>query len=318
MRLIFPFQIIVNELSLGAQYPSFSASLEGLRYFSDLCYRMRNHGFGKLLISRELFQAMVYDRIPLSQCLNLISERDLRLKLKDLLINSDTIADDIRTTADFECRFHGRTAIGLGIAHSMDTRMPTISFTGHPDFSITDIPVSWLSLENIEHEYDAIVKTYQNETQITASVEQEWQALFRSVFSSGALLLKKATAAFPFLSFSEPAIEALSMMTGNDALFPNVCITLESLNRAMSFVRNNGGDYMLHLKTKLLPVTEDESASVHNDQRLRNARRFKWPDGQQRYCFPHKTLGSKHRLHFCPDQTTHTVYVGYIGVHLPL
>jgi len=318
MRLIFPFQIVVNELSLEAQYPSFSASLEGLRYFADLCYRMRNHGFGKLLISRELFQAIVYDRIPLSHCLNLISERDLRLQLKDLLINSDTIADDIRTTADFECRFHGRMAIGLGIAHSMDARMPTVSFTGHPDFSVSDISVSWLSLENIEHEYDAIVKTYQNETQITAPVEQEWRDLFRSVFSSGVLLLEKAAEAFPFLSFSEPAIEALKNMSGNDALFQNVCITLEGLNRAMLFIRDNGGDYMLHLKTNILPVKEDESDSVHKDRRLCNERRFKWPDGQQRYCFPHKTFGSNYRLHFCPDLTTHTVYVGYIGVHLPL
>ncbi len=289
-----------------------------MRCFVKLCFRMKKHGFGKLLISRELYQAIVYDSIPLSKCLYMITERDLRVGLIALLNQSDTLAEDIRTTADFECRFTGRMAIGLGIAHSMDARMPTISFSDHPDFSATDIPVSWLSLENIDHEYDAIVKTYQKEAQISASAEKEWQDLLRCVFPNGALLLENAAEAFPFLSFSEPAIEALKNMRGNDALFPNVCITLESLNRAMSFIRDNGGDYMLHLKTNILPVKEDESRSVHNDERLRDARKFKWPDGQQHYCFPHKTFGSNYRLHFCPDKTTHTVYVGYIGVHLPL
>lgn len=58
----------------------------------------------------------------------------------------------------------------------------------------------------------------------------------------------------------------------------------------------------------------DESDTVKRSPNLRRQRLFTGPDGVQRECFPHVLLGGL-RLHFCFAR--HTVWVGYLGPHLP-
>lgn len=59
-----------------------------------------------------------------------------------------------------------------------------------------------------------------------------------------------------------------------------------------------------------------ESTTTNNNPRLSAQRWFKLPDGRKEYFEPHIKMGNI-RIHFFPDNNNHTIYVGYIGPHLP-
>lgn len=62
-----------------------------------------------------------------------------------------------------------------------------------------------------------------------------------------------------------------------------------------------------------------ESSYVENDPKLKNMRRFKLPNGENRYFMYHFDYPATFcgRIHFFPDDTEKKCYVGYIGPHLP-
>lgn len=60
-----------------------------------------------------------------------------------------------------------------------------------------------------------------------------------------------------------------------------------------------------------------ESSSTNKSPKLNTYRWFKLPDGDSRYFEPHIKMGD-FRIHFFPDDNSHTIYVGYVGPHLPI
>ena len=62
----------------------------------------------------------------------------------------------------------------------------------------------------------------------------------------------------------------------------------------------------------------DESDSVKNDPRLRNARRFNSISGRSEYFYDHAKFAGGRRIHLRVDRERRTVEIGYIGDHLPL
>ena len=60
-----------------------------------------------------------------------------------------------------------------------------------------------------------------------------------------------------------------------------------------------------------------ESTTTNNNPKLSALRWFKLPDGRKEYFEPHIKMGNM-RIHFFPDNNNHTIYVGYIGPHLPV
>lgn len=62
----------------------------------------------------------------------------------------------------------------------------------------------------------------------------------------------------------------------------------------------------------------NESDSVRNDKNLKRLRTFQLPEkGGSEYFEMHIKTGEL-RMHFFPLESNHTIYVGYIGSHLPL
>ena len=62
----------------------------------------------------------------------------------------------------------------------------------------------------------------------------------------------------------------------------------------------------------------NESVSVRNNQRLRDARRFRSSSGARKFFFWHARFGNHGRIHLRFDAATREVEIGYIGPHLPL
>lgn len=61
----------------------------------------------------------------------------------------------------------------------------------------------------------------------------------------------------------------------------------------------------------------NESDTVRNDKTLKNYRMFQLPNGETKYFEMHIKTGEL-RIHFFPLDAEHTIYIGYIGHHLPL
>lgn len=62
----------------------------------------------------------------------------------------------------------------------------------------------------------------------------------------------------------------------------------------------------------------NESDSVRNDKNLKRLRTFQLPEkGSSEYFEMHIKTGDL-RMHFFPLESNHTIYIGYIGSHLPL
>jgi hypothetical protein len=61
-----------------------------------------------------------------------------------------------------------------------------------------------------------------------------------------------------------------------------------------------------------------ESDSVDDNPGLRRHRMFYLPDGRCEYFEFHIKLSQGYRIHFFPDQETKTIWIGYVGPHLPL
>ncbi|WP_157674125.1 hypothetical protein [Endozoicomonas ascidiicola] len=74
-----------------------------------------------------------------------------------------------------------------------------------------------------------------------------------------------------------------------------------------------------HLATcGLSAKVSGESPSVNNDPRKRKEREFWLPKGVKVNCQNHVTLPDGYRLHFYPESSEKTIYVAYLGAHLPL
>lgn len=61
----------------------------------------------------------------------------------------------------------------------------------------------------------------------------------------------------------------------------------------------------------------NESETIRNDKTLKNYRMFQLPNGKTEYFEMHIKTGEL-RIHFFPLEVEHTIYIGYIGSHLPL
>lgn len=82
----------------------------------------------------------------------------------------------------------------------------------------------------------------------------------------------------------------------------------------------NDGPCTARIITERTNLTvSNESDTVKNDDFLRNTRIYKLPEnnGGKEYFEMHIKAGD-FRIHIYPKQTNHTIYIGYIGSHLPL
>lgn len=61
----------------------------------------------------------------------------------------------------------------------------------------------------------------------------------------------------------------------------------------------------------------NESDTTRNDKTLKSYRMFQLPNGKTEYFEMHIKTGEL-RIHFFPFEAEHTIYIGYIGRHLPL
>lgn len=99
----------------------------------------------------------------------------------------------------------------------------------------------------------------------------------------------------------------------------NFGIVIEDLKKLNSFCETwTTGVFSINtLKQSYSIDTSDESNSTKTSDKLRAYRKFQLKDIGTKYCFLHVKHGD-YRMHYYPDDNTHKIHIGYVGVHLPI
>lgn len=186
-----------------------------------------------------------------------------------------------------------------------------IGFPTHPIWQKERVVVAFLEmlpdgcLEEVSEPIDNLTRSGHAKA-ICARYREELRQLVNP-----AQLWSAREIAFPALMFG-PKVE------GHLAALDRSCIQtvankLASLDEAASQWPEVGGP-----APRWTCKVTDESASVHQSPKLREARRFQSHVGERALFTWHARYGSGGRIHLRFDAATHEVEIGYVGPHLPI
>jgi len=133
----------------------------------------------------------------------------------------------------------------------------------------------------------------------------------RDAISDAGSLWENRSTAFPHLLFG-PDVES-QLQAVNTGLIQIIVGRLAELDGSVGQWPGKGAA----APTWTCKVTP-ESDRVQQNGTLRDARRFRSISGSRKLFLWHARFGANGRIHLRVDSGTHTVEVGYIGVHLPL
>jgi hypothetical protein len=139
--------------------------------------------------------------------------------------------------------------------------------------------------------------------------------------ASGKQLWAERLQLFPVLQFCGNAPAQLYNWSGGDNLIIHIRETLQILNSfTEKWQEGDFPDYAHHLlrDVGLTHKVSGESYSILNNPKKKRLREFWLPSGEKAVFEHHIKLPNGYRIHFYPDIKTKTIYIGYIGVHLPL
>lgn len=126
----------------------------------------------------------------------------------------------------------------------------------------------------------------------------------------GSEVWESRTSAFPHLSFG-PEVESC-LRSLNPSQLMTVINRLSTLDAAAAeWAVSRGATPRWRSKVS------NESTSVLNDPKLREARRFRSNDGSRKLFAWHARFGAGGRIHFRMDAVSFSIEIGYIGQHLP-
>lgn len=131
--------------------------------------------------------------------------------------------------------------------------------------------------------------------------------------SSGQDLWEKRSILFPNLIFCE-AVKAQLYMDPEKFHIMKIMERLKGLQSYFEHERDRYDPARLGMHART------ESDTVKQDGELKKYRKFKLPDGEERYFYDHIGFTGKFsggRIHFLPDTANGICYIGYIGRHLP-
>lgn len=110
--------------------------------------------------------------------------------------------------------------------------------------------------------------------------------------------------------------EAFDMVRPYGKMVRQVYERLQQLDYYILYEWKNGTFCEGDVSAKTPLTISDESDSVKRDRTYNHHRYFRIPNIGSQYCFLHIKTGAL-RFHIYPDNDTKTIYVPYIGPHLP-
>ncbi|MCI5180345.1 MAG: hypothetical protein D3911_13670 [Candidatus Electrothrix sp. AW3_4] len=153
--------------------------------------------------------------------------------------------------------------------------------------------------------------------------EQEKARLQEKVQSrilSGIDLLEQSNTLYPCLCFCGKSEAQLKSWFYPISLLEQVKDALDILNIFAEHRRTGSIPKYTHDTLRQLGLKNEvsgESGSVRKNPKLKKAREFYLPTGEKFFFENHIKIGQEIRIHFFVQPKSHTVFIGYIGKHLP-
>jgi hypothetical protein len=144
-------------------------------------------------------------------------------------------------------------------------------------------------------------------------------ALRDAAINDALQLWTERTVLFPGLVFCPSIATNLRVWPFGSAILGRVRDLLTELDRfARDWQEGKFQQYTHESLKKYVPRVSDESETVANNPKLLASRTFRLPSREKATFFFHVKMQEGFRIHYLPDGCTRTMYIGYIGRHLPL
>lgn len=232
-------------------------------------------------------------------------------------------SDDIARNSDlFDAHLPGsQTSLPALLAASWN-KSPLLGFPTRSPWNQSPIEIILKQLDENDEIVDSrVFITNLYSLQVFQNLKSEIQAQRINLIKSGKELIEKQSILFPDLSFCGKAKEQLENWSHSIKILLQAKESLVILNSFSERWQNGELSEYTHETLRGLGLNHDvsgESTTVKQKSTLRKKREFWLPTGHKKLFESHIKLSSGYRLHFYPDPKSRSVFVGYIGPHLPL
>ncbi len=316
---------IFNELSITIFANKYEAKA-GLKTFIQTCVKVKELGFNTLRLHENIGNIYQLEIAPNYLISHWLTDSDVADDLKDSfreiifyspLINDDyPIAKERNSLSEFKIKLGDEVkfADGLGAAYLLETLC--VSFLSNQLWDSDEI-------ENIEHWY---IKADASEVTETITVKHAtrqahldkhkiwFEKIKRERLQKSRDLWENRADFFPHLILCGAVEKQLTRLGIQSKYLDQIIEKLKLLNQyAKEWIEIEGSYSVNNLREYGLNVSGESEATLRKYGQLR---KFRLPNRQRKLFEQHIKTGDL-RFHFYPDEETKTIYVGYIGEHLP-
>ncbi len=312
-------ELIFNELSIQEPASNKTEAGKRMHYLIDLIRTIaRRFGVSRALrTKRDIMYLPLAKDYSIREWLNDGQvDKEQRLFFKSVANKSPFLEDIIDAEESlrksvFDFFFDGICVAGLGAAYLLES--PAVSFIGDPRFKDDPVEITLHSLDDSGEKIEQGVKVCCLSTLEQIEHRKKWfiERLQREI-QNGLELWEKKRQLFKYLTFCDSTKKQIEALNGGEPYFQQVCRHLFAIN-----------DYVTGWSEgpfKLKDITwSEESKETMKHPRFGPLRHFLCMNDITRIFSKHsKPTGGNIRIHFFPiDDNKRTVWIGYIGPHLP-
>lgn len=314
------FDLILNELSLRNLASNEQIAQQIMSEFIKTIKAIKAQGMKVSLRTKDNFHTIILaPNYPIRRWLNNANEVD-RVFIKTLATKTPFSTDivnpqiqDIENNASLsEFIYQGELAIGLGVAHILNTI--AISFLSEECWDCSRLELEFRCVDNneelVQEKVEIIHVSRSSHVQEHVDLIQQIKERIRQGVDDGVELWDRREELFPNLEFCESVKKQLeNIRTGQLELQP-VVNTLSEMQKCCE----NWNEGYFNLEN--YPIEESGESKATLD-RYTKERTFLCADGQERLFERHVKLRfCNWRIHFFAEKPG-KVIIGYVGRHLP-
>lgn len=310
--------LILNELSLRNPASDKRIACEWMSEFISSIKAIKAEGVKVQLRTQENFHTTILaPDYPIRRWLNDADEVERRF-VKSLVTKapfSNDIANlEIKEIEDgtglSEFRYQGKLALGLGIAHLLDTI--AISFPSEDCWDCHCLSIEYKRIDESEELINEIVDILHISHRCHVSKHSTWiKSHTRIEIIDGDDLWKKKEDIFPSLLFCECVQQQLTCLQYGNPVFKQVVKRLFELEEYCKIWTDGRLDYR-NIPCKVSPESESRL------QKFKDQLTFQCPDGIERVFSLHvrMTGAGAWRLYFSDEIGPGKIVIGYVGLKI--
>ena len=306
-----------NELS--AQTTSLSSQFDAQQLileFATFCQKLnKTNVVDDIIFPSDFYSMALYDGYGLSQWLfdKNVSQQH-RQFFKRFLDKYRNSFDRNSTEGEFSVSIDGEVHNSIGCAFALERGHTLFSLVTHDFWKSNSISGNYFFF-NQSGEFQSEPRTINNINTITPEkdiADFQREKILEEI-SSGQDLWELREKLYPNLILCDNVKDQLY----HDSEKFHILAVMKRLQHLQNYFSQHHEKYD---PCELGFDARTESQTVKTNSDLRDKRKFRLPDGTEKYFFDHIGFAGKYsagRIHFLPDCENQCCYVGYIGQHLP-